>query len=104
MRLHRNELRVKRSPIKRTGKKQTTDRAELNALHEQIMARSEGACEHCRERIATEKHHIKRRSQGGTNTLDNLAHLCRNCHWWVHANPKESAKLGLLHLMKGVEE
>lgn len=99
----RNELHMKRTPIKRrAGKKQTTDRAELNAITDDIIARSGGVCEHCKNQTAVERHHIKRRSQGGTNTLDNIAHLCGDCHRWVHGNPTESAKLGLLHLMKGI--
>jgi 5-methylcytosine-specific restriction endonuclease McrA len=45
---------------------------------------------------ATEVHHRKIRKQGGSNSLDNLAHLCKPCHDFVHANPELSYELGLL--------
>lgn len=41
-------------------------------------------------------HHILRRSQGGTHTLENLALLCRYHHAWVHEHPAEAEVLGLL--------
>jgi len=40
-------------------------------------------CIYC-HKIATEKHHIIFRSQGGTNHPLNLAHLCSNCHYQIH--------------------
>lgn len=95
---------MKRTPLKRTGKKQTADTSEMRKARASLQARSNGVCEQCDAARATEAHHIKRKSQGGTNTLDNLVHLCGPCHWWVHANPAESANLGLLHLTKGIEE
>lgn len=31
-------------------------------------------------RVATDPHHIKKRSAGGSNALHNLLAVCRNCH------------------------
>ena len=31
-------------------------------------------------------HHRKYRQRGGTNSLDNLLHVCQPCHDWIHAH------------------
>jgi 5-methylcytosine-specific restriction endonuclease McrA len=41
-------------------------------------------------------HHIKRRSQGGTHDLDNLATLCSGHHLYVHEHIAEARERGLL--------
>lgn len=41
-------------------------------------------------------HHIRRRSQGGLDTPENLVSLCRSHHSWVHEHISESLTLGLL--------
>jgi hypothetical protein len=41
-------------------------------------------------------HHIRRRSQGGPDTPENLVSLCRAHHSWVHEHITESLALGLL--------
>lgn len=43
-------------------------------------ARSGGVCERCGHRPATEVHHRKNRSQGGTWDLSNLLDLDAECH------------------------
>lgn len=50
----------------------------------------------CWQLAARQPHHIKPRSQGGKHTLDNLTSLCDFHHAWVHANPKEAKKIGML--------
>jgi len=40
-------------------------------------------CEHCSNR-AVDIHHIKFRSQGGKDIIDNLIALCRECHNKAH--------------------
>jgi len=55
-------------------------------------ARIDGVC----TGRAAHRHHIKRRSQGGTDDASNCADLCSDCHGWVHANPARSYELGLL--------
>ncbi len=41
-------------------------------------------------------HHVARRSQGGSNTADNLRWLCWEGHDWVHRNPADAKAMGLL--------
>ena len=53
-----------------------------------------GAC----QLNATEVHHRKYRQRGGTNALSNLAHLCKRCHDFAHAQGgfgKLANRLGL---------
>lgn len=56
------------------------------AIRAEIRERSGGRCEAgfagCYG-TATEVHHRKNRSQGGSNALVNLAHLCHACHHLV---------------------
>lgn len=41
-------------------------------------------------------HHVRRRSQGGEHTADNLRLLCYDAHDWVHTHVAEAKALGLL--------
>jgi len=49
-----------------------------------------GICESCRERIAVDAHHLIYKSQGGSDTADNLIILCRSCHAEAHATKNKS--------------
>lgn len=88
---------MKRTPLKRSGQlaRRTPDiPAPVRAA---VADRSGGRCERagCTERAA-HMHHVLRRSQGGTHTPTNLAHLCATCHMWVHRNPNQARAEGLL--------
>lgn len=61
-----------------------------------VEARSLGICEWCRHFEASDLHHRKRQSAGGPDTVENLVHLCRQHHDWVHANVATSIEYGLL--------
>jgi 5-methylcytosine-specific restriction endonuclease McrA len=41
-------------------------------------------CRSCNRTQSLQPHHIKFRSHGGTDTLDNLLTLCWQCHRAVH--------------------
>jgi hypothetical protein len=58
-----------------------------------IRARSQAVCERCMVRTATDMAHRMPRAVGGHSTL-NIAHLCRDCHAWCHANPKQARNQG----------
>lgn len=45
-----------------------------------VAARSGGICEICHGQAATEWHHRKNRSQGGTWAPSNGLHVCHSCH------------------------
>jgi hypothetical protein len=73
-------------------------------MRPRVAWRSGGICEAhlpgCK-RIATVVHHRKRRSQGGTNDIANLMHLCAGpwgdgCHEKIHRNPMLSFTCGFL--------
>ncbi len=41
-------------------------------------------------------HHMRRRSQGGPDTMNNLVTLCAGHHGWVHDHPAFARMIGLL--------
>lgn len=45
---------------------------------------------------AVHRHHVRRRSQGGTDDRSNTRDLCMPCHEWIHAHPAHAYELGLL--------
>ena len=91
---------LERHPMRHQSSKRVADyKTELDALTPQLFARSRGQCELCRQTFPLglfERHHRKRRSQGGQNVMSNVLVLCRGCHLWAHANPREAKLLGLL--------
>ena len=73
---------MKRTRMRRVGKKGRARSKRLEAARPALEARSGGRCEipWCRRRGPLDPHHIVKRSQGGDDTLDNLLHLCRRDH------------------------
>lgn len=57
----------------------------------QLHERAHGCCERCGLYGANNAHHRRNRSQGGTDTLSNLALLCGSgttlCHGWITEHP-----------------
>ena len=67
----------------------------------EVIERSQGRCEVVLGTSActsqgTQAHHIRRRSQGGQDTAENLIWICAAHHTWVHANPATAEHYGLL--------
>ncbi len=56
----------------------------LEKLLNQVYERANGICEKCRKRAGVEFHHIIFRSQGGSDTMENLIFLCKKCHGKEH--------------------
>jgi 5-methylcytosine-specific restriction endonuclease McrA len=51
-----------------------------------ILDRDEYSCQNCKAKeVSLHVHHIKFRSEGGTDTPDNLIALCHSCHDGLHA-------------------
>ena len=86
----------RRKPIRARSERRMAFDAELDAITPLLVARSRGICEICGAGVAIHRHHRLRRSQGGTNDLGNLYHLCRECHSYVHAYPALSYERGWL--------
>jgi 5-methylcytosine-specific restriction endonuclease McrA len=94
---------TRRHPMKRTRlRKQSAKARAMAPARKACMAivrkRSNGICEYlyCRE-FATDGHEILRRSQGGSPVdPENVVHLCREHHNWVHSRIIEAVRLGLL--------
>ena len=103
---------MKRTPIARTSTKRAARNATgaMSAARGEVMDRARGRCEYligppapdetltyrCASR-ATEVHHRLRRSQGGTDTPDNLVALCHDCHHVrVHGHPEAAFTAGWL--------
>ena len=57
-----------------------------------VYDQQHGKCLMCNNNIEP-YHHIVPRSQGGSNTMKNIAGLCEGCHEKVHTSPKAKAQL-----------
>jgi hypothetical protein len=66
-------------------------------IREEVEARSGGTCElpDCTQ-AASQFHHRKMRSQGGSHSATNLLHTCQIHHLWIHENPAKSYERGWL--------
>jgi 5-methylcytosine-specific restriction endonuclease McrA len=54
------------------------------SLAVKVFIRDEWKCRYCGNRERLHPHHIKFKSQGRKDSLDNLITLCYNCHRKVH--------------------
>ena len=71
--------------------KRTLDRDLMRQLHLEG-----GECVICGRSWSAELHHLKRRSQGGGDTRDNLAWLCHEHHFKLHAATLSAEEKALL--------
>jgi hypothetical protein len=55
-------------------------------------------CARCHQDQFCDVHHVLPRGRGGDDHPDNLIRLCRLCHAYVHANPKESLERGWMRV------
>ena len=56
----------------------------VSSWAKEVYERDNWHCRHCNSTVSLQPHHIKFRSQGGKDTLDNLVTLCWTCHRAVH--------------------
>lgn len=102
--LPRGDKPMKRTAItKKPSKKKVDYEKELNDLTPELLKRSRGMCEarvsaQCSGR-AEHRHHRKVGRRKGSNTIENLLHLCHACHSHIHLHVTESRELG--YLVKG---
>lgn len=75
-------------------------RQKQNALYRQVKAdymKSKGrCCEFCRRAPATDIHHKAGRTGNLLCAVEYFAAVCRPCHDWIHANPKEATERGYI--------
>jgi 5-methylcytosine-specific restriction endonuclease McrA len=75
-----------------------------------VLHRDEYSCQNCKAKeVRLQVHHIQFRSEGGTNTPDNLITLCHSCHDGLHEgkvllNPEKLLKKAPSKTKHAVEE
>lgn len=94
------KMKPARKRLPRVGKKGKRDAKELHEARPLLIERSRGRCEARCSRLCTgigvHAHHIRRRSQGGDNSLDNLLWVDAMCHDAIHAMPDAARQMGFL--------
>jgi hypothetical protein len=88
---------ARRTPLAAKRKARTSDETSARRL---VAARSQGVCEACGQRPASEWAHRVGKAQGGPWSADNGLHLCGpdGCHLWCHHNPEAARALGWMLL------
>lgn len=71
-----------RSIDKINSSSRTHKRSVSETKKKYIASKQNWKCNHCKQQLTAwfEVDHVKRLDQGGTNDVDNLVALCRNCH------------------------
>lgn len=85
----------------RTAKKRRSKQQAAAIQRDTALYRASYRCEfddglRCSTRTDLHCHHVKRRSQGGTDDAKNLLVVCDLHHLWIHDNPAESRRRGYL--------
>jgi len=68
------------------------DTKAYRALRRKILERDAWRCQHCGSISGLEVHHIRRRSQQGEDSDENLISLCSVCHRAIHGLKGKAAK------------
>lgn len=58
--------------------------AKYKALQERVLERDDYTCQVCSRYTEAPPHHVKYRSRGGSDTMDNLKTVCVFCHDDIH--------------------
>lgn len=85
---------AKRTPIKRVSDKQQKKNKAYSVLRAQFL-KDFDSCKKC-GRPATDIHHAYHRVGKAMLDTSTWISMCRECHDWVHKNPKEAIKRGYL--------
>lgn len=75
-------------PRSRAAEKKQQDKADLKAwlaLRKDVLLRDSYRCRCCGTPEKVDVHHIRFRSAGGEDSMQNCAALCRICHLEIHA-------------------
>ena len=93
--LARRTLARKGGHIRKVSEKKQSFDAEFALIRPVVFERDGGRCVVCNAQ-GVQVHHIRPRSVGGNNALDNLMLVCVSCHWRCHNEPKWSIENGFL--------
>jgi hypothetical protein len=80
--------------MRKVSKKRAEQNKEYSKTRLQFISEHE-ICERCK-RPADEIHHKAGRNGDRLNDVRDFMSVCRPCHQWIHANPKESREAGWL--------
>lgn len=80
--------------MRKVSNKRSKQLAEYKIIRDKFMI-DNPLCERC-HRQATENHH--KNGRNGERLLDTnyFMAVCRQCHQWIHAHPKEAREVGWL--------
>jgi 5-methylcytosine-specific restriction endonuclease McrA len=81
-------------PLRRKGPRLKLDPEEYCALRNQVLERDGWRCQNCGSSRDLQIHHLKARSQLGSDLLQNLIALCSDCHRKVHGGRTVGLLLG----------
>ena len=89
---------MKRSPLKRVGRRTKADQLELAEAHIALAYRCHGRCEICAGPFQVKHHRASRGSEYSVlrNDASNLMALCTDCHAKIHSFPIWARELGYL--------
>lgn len=91
----------RRTPLKTRSriKPKVKDRTVWDDTRQAVSFRARGFCEVGADSCSTlghEAHHVRMRSQGGSDDPENLLWVCRACHSFIHLHPAISYDRGWL--------
>jgi HNH endonuclease len=72
---------------------------DWQAIKVQVLMRAWpgcGRCEWCGKNLPVDAHHRHLHGQGGPDIPQNLVAVCRECHYFIHANRVEAVGRGFI--------
>lgn len=77
---------MKRTPIRRVGKRALEEKDELKAFRAAVLARDNWSCRRCGDESGLQVHHRLPRSRGGKHEPENGVAVCASCHRLIHSH------------------
>ncbi len=88
-----NPERIKHLKARRYARKKNAEGSHTYQEWRDLKIKNDYRCAECRERKILTKDHIIPLSKGGTDYIDNIQPLCRNCNSKKHNHIYENSKL-----------
>lgn len=86
---------MRRTPLRRVSKRRAERLRQYGVLRAYFLQRS-SLCDRCGKVPPTDVHHARGRFGSRLTNVHDWVALCRKCHDWVHRNPEEARKVGLM--------